>query len=129
VSEMEEAIVSHLGADSGVLAIIGPTDIHAGMAPQGAEPPYVVYQMISCPDLHLANYLSPRLQFACWESSYAKAVVLAKAVRACFDSRHLTVLGVHFHSWADNVMDGDFVPELERFSRIVDVRLYYRDPT
>jgi hypothetical protein len=129
VSSIEEAIVSRLGSDAGVDAIIDSDDIHAMIAPEGTQPPYIVYQLISGPEMEIAEYWRPRFQLACWSPTYAGAVALAHAVRSCFYNRHLTVLGVHFRSWIENVMDGNQEPELGRFCRIVDVRFVYRNPT
>lgn len=127
MSAIEEAAVSRMGTDAGVSAITD--DFHPLIAPQNAVPPYVVYQLISAPELVIREYVSPRLQFTCWAATYGGAVALANAVRSCFYNQHLTVLGVHFRSWIANVMDGE--PDLDsgHFSRIVDVRFDYRNPT
>jgi hypothetical protein len=127
MSTIEEAAISRLTTDAGVAAIT--TKHHAELAPQGSVAPYTVYQVISAPELEVAEYVRPRLQVACWAATYGGAVALANAVRACFYNQHLSVLGVHFRSWIANVMDGE--PDLEtgRFCRIVDVRFDYRNPT
>lgn len=127
MSALEEAIVSQLGADAGVSAITD--DFHPLVAPQGAAPPFVVYQLISGPETEVAEYWRPRYQMSCYAASYGGAVTLANEVRSCWYNRHLTVLGVHLRSWIANVMDGEHEPELNRFCRIVDVRFDHRNPT
>ena len=127
MSTIEEAAVSLLRTDAGVAAI---TSKHYPLvSPQKETPPYTVYQVISAPELGIAEYVLPRIQVACWDASYSGAVALANIVRAAFYGQHLTVLDVHFRSWIANCMDGE--PDLEsgRFCRIVDVRLIYENPT
>lgn len=127
MSTIEEAAVSRLKADAGVLAITSKH--HPLVAPQNEVPPFTVYQVISAPELRNLGYVIPRLQIACWALTYAGAVALANVVRACFYNQHLTVAGVHFCSDIINTMDGE--PDLEagHYCRIVDVRFYYRNPT
>lgn len=129
MSALEEAIVSRMGTDAGVDAIIDSDDIHAQVAPQGADPPFIVYQLISGPETEVAEYWRPRYQFACYATSYGGAVALANAVRSCWYAQHVTVLGVHLRSWIANVIDGAHEPELGRFCRIVDVRFDHRNAT
>ncbi|MFH0914833.1 MAG: DUF3168 domain-containing protein [bacterium] len=127
MSAIEEALVSRMGAHAGVGAITD--DFYPMVAPQGADPPYVVYQNISAPELEVAEYVRPRFQLTCWAASYSGAVALANAARACFYNQHLTVLGVHFRSWIANIMDGEQDAPTSRYSRIVDVRFDYQNPT
>jgi hypothetical protein len=128
MSTIEEVIVNRLGADATVDALIDGR-VHALVMPQNATLPCIVYQLVSGPDLEIAEYVRPRIQLSCWASTYPQAVALANAARACFYNQHLTVLGVHFRSWTENTMDDD--PDLEagRYRRIVDVRLDYQNPT
>lgn len=125
MSTFEEAVVSYTGADAGVAALT--SSFHPLVAPQAATPPYVVYQLISNPELQLNGYVMPRLQLACWGASYSEAVELANAVRNCWYNKHMTVLGVHLHSWVANQMDGNRDETTKRCCRIVDVRFTYRN--
>jgi len=128
MSTIEEAAVSLVKADAAVGALAGD-DIFPKRMPPGQTTDCIVYQVISAPELRVAEYVRPRIQFSCWGTTYAKAVALANAVRACFFDQHLTVLGVHLRCWVDNIMDGEDDEATGRYSRIVDVRFVYRNPT
>lgn len=114
---IEEVIVSET-------ASIAPA--HPLVQPSGTTGNCIVYQLISDPPLHMANYVHPRVQLACWADSYAGAVSLEEDVWTLFENRHVTVDGLHYRSMVINRLDGN--PDLDtgRYCRIVDVRFFYR---
>lgn len=99
---------------------------HPLVQPAGTTGKCIVYQMISDPPLHLATYVQPRVQLACWADSYADAVEMEEEVWMLFEGRHVTVSGLHYRSMVANRLDGN--PDLDagRYCRIVDVRFDYR---
>ena len=117
---LEEVIVSETAA-------IAPA--HPLVMPTNAADECIVYQLISAPELHMATYVLPRVQLACWARSYGAAVALAAEVRNLFYERHVTVSGLHYRSEVIQRLDGN--PDLDsgRYCRIVDVRFVYADPT
>jgi hypothetical protein len=127
MSTIEEAVVSRLKATAAVAAIT--TKHYPLVAAQGASVPYTVYQVISSPELRICEFVRVRIQVSCWAATYGSSVALANAVRACFYNQHLTILGVHFRCWVDNVFDGEPDIQSGEHCRIVDVRFDYRNPT
>ncbi len=117
---LEEVIVTETAA----LAVSYPL-----VMPADATLPCIVYQVISGPELQVATYVQPRVQFACWATTYGAAVTLGRAVRSRFYNRHVTIDGLHYRSLVINSLDGN--PDLDAglFVRLVDVRFEYRNPT
>ena len=97
--------------------------------PADATLPCIVYQVISGPELQVATYVQPRVQFACWAKTYGAAVALGRQVRTRFYHRHVTIEGHHYRSMVDDTRDGN--PDLDAglYARLVDVRFLYRNPT
>lgn len=114
---LEEVIVSET-------ASLAPA--HPLIQPTGTSGDCIVYQLIADPPLHMANYVQPRVQLACWSDSYAESVALEGEVWALFEGRHVTVDGLHYHSQVGNRLDGNPDLDIGRYCRIVDVRFVYR---
>jgi hypothetical protein len=130
MSTIEEAAVAMLKAEPAVVAIT--THHYPVQAPQDAAVPYTVYQVISEPELFVLGYTRPLIQFTSYSTTYLGARALADAVRKCFYKKHLTIAGVHLRCLPSTGMDGEpfTTPSGEvRYSRLVDVRFHYRNPT
>lgn len=114
---IEEVVVTETAALAQAYPLIQPS---------GITGPCIVYQMISDPPLHMASYVRPRVQLACWASSYAAACALERQVWQKFEGRHVTVGDIHYRSQVLNRLDGN--PDLDtgRYCRIVDVQFSYR---
>lgn len=99
------------------------------IVPNGAADECIVYQLVSAPELEVAEYVRPRVQLGCYAKSYGAAVVLANEVRALYYNRHVTVSGVHYRAYVDNVYDLPPETDTGLYGRGVDVRFDYRNPT
>jgi hypothetical protein len=109
------------------LASIAPA--YPTIMPSGAADTCIVYQLISAPELEVAEYVRPRVQLACYAKGYGAAVALGNQARALFHNRHVTTSGVHYRAWVENAYDGPPENDAGRYVRIVDVRFDYRNPT
>ena len=117
---LEEVIKADTASIAKAYPLIMPVD---------AADTCIVYQLISSPELHAAQYVIPRVQLACWAKTYGAAVTLGNTVRALFWGRHVTVSGLHYRSTVLNAFDGQPDTDAGRYCRIVDVRFDYRNPT
>ncbi len=117
---LEEVIVTETATIATAYPLVRPVD---------APDECIVYQIIDAPELQVATYVQPRVQFACWATTYGAAVTLGRAVRSRFYNRHVTIDGLHYRSLVINSLDGN--PDLDAglFVRLVDVRFEYRNPT
>jgi hypothetical protein len=85
---IERAVRAHLIATAGVQALVA-SRIHPFRAPQGAVPPFIVYQRISGERLHTLDgptgRVHPRIQIDAYATTYPAARAIADAVRGALD--------------------------------------------
>jgi hypothetical protein len=86
--DIEQALVSHLLADSALTAIIGDR-LYPQAIPETSKVPAVVYQRISSPrTLTLDGSSSannPRIQFSCYAASFGQAKQIAMKLYESLD--------------------------------------------
>ncbi len=95
MSNISEAVVEQMLGVSALTALIDER-LYPNVAPQDAEKPTVVYQLIDTQHVasrsgssHLARSL---FQFTCEDESYSGTKAVAAAVRGCWeDSRNTTI--------------------------------------
>lgn len=81
---VEEAVHAHLAADLDVAAVVADR-IHPMRMPQPPTLPAIVYQKIAGPRDYThdgpSGLVDARVQFSCWDETYAGAKTLADKVR------------------------------------------------
>ena len=104
----EEILVSHLLADSDLVALVSQR-IYPLAAPQDAMMPAIAYQRVGTRVAQAhdgASYTDVRFQLSCLSDSYAGARALADAVSACANGRRGSAAGKSYVVFLEQVMDG-----------------------
>lgn len=107
---------------------VGIAPAYPQLLPVNAADECIVYQVVSAPEFEVCEYVGLRVQLSCFAKSYGGAVALGNEVRAFYYQRHVTVSGIHYRAWVQNVYDAPPETDTGRYARIVDVRFDYRNP-
>lgn len=115
--------------------------IYPALAPQGADLPHVVYQLVSGGHRHTlgggAGHAAPRFQVTCWAATYTAAAELGELARLRLQgySGTITVDGDDYEIGGITMVDtGDIINvavgvEAQReFGRRVDVEIVWAEP-
>jgi hypothetical protein len=134
VSVLESSVIYLLSHDATVAVLVSDR-IYPDYAPIGAQNPCLVVLKISGADVRTADgstdIADAVIQVGCWADTYAGAVALRAAVKACLNDYVGTTDGVKF--W-DIGLTNDFdIPIVEpdneacnEFGRTMDFQVWYQ---
>lgn len=127
---MEEALVAHLLAQSGITAVSGQR-ITWGRRTQGAALPAIVLHRIDGNrDYHLSGasgLVASRVQVDCWANTFAAAKLAARAVEAAVSGAHFTQGQTRFDAIliADERDDSEDVNGAPLFRTSLDLAVHH----
>ncbi len=116
-------------ADSALAALIG-TRLYAGILPQSALMPAVVYALVS--GVPQVAHDGPdglersRIQVDAWDDDYPGSVAVANAVKAVVNGVRTSKGGTNFDSFQVVGAFDLYEPETARFRRLIDVLVWWR---
>lgn len=100
--------------------------IHPLRIPPGPTFPLIVYQRVSSPELHVADYVEARYQFSCWAETHPEAEDTALALRTRLEGFHGSLGATHVRSLVVNRID-DYDQLTGLWRVILDAKLFYRE--
>lgn len=113
MSNIASSLYYLLSNDVGVSALVG-TRIYPNYAPDGSLLPSIVYLQIGTSPVQASEgnigLTGGNFQFSCWAATYAGAVALQEALRACLTDYAGTSDGVVIR-WAqeDSILDSPII--------------------
>lgn len=132
MSDIEEAVVEMLSSSPAVVALIGippPMRVYHVLLAQNSKLPAVAYQLVS--DISNVSHQGSsglaraRIQFSCWGDSKEQCRELSRVIRMGLTNLKGNFAGVQIHGGFKLTELADFVPDVGKRRRILDMAIWH----
>lgn len=90
----ESGLDTYLKAHAGLAALVGAR-IYPDVMPPGTSADCVTWQVVGGRELHLADYVEPRVLVKSWSKTRLSTIAIDAQVRAALEAFHGTIGGYH----------------------------------